>query len=298
MTIELLLALAGAAVGLVAGSFGAALVARWGAGRSLAGRSGCDGCGRQLGVVELIPLAGFALVRGRCPTCGHRIDRRLPLTELAAATIGAVALALQPGLAGAATALFGWGLLILALFDARFFWLPDRVTLPLLAAGLLAGLAGVAPGLEARVVGAAAGYGALTLVALGYRAARGRDGLGGGDAKLFAAIGAWLGWSALPWVLCGAALLGLGGVGVTRLRGRVWTATDRLPFGCLLALAAAAAQLVSVAAPGARGARRHCRRPRRSRQRPARRRRRTPAAAPAAQLRQAGRAAAPSQPPP
>lgn len=248
VTIELPLALIGASFGLVIGSFGAALVGRWSAGRTLAGRSCCDGCGRTLGVVDLIPLLGFVLTRGRCSQCGHRIDRALPLTELAAATIGGVALALQPGLAGAAAAVFGWGLLILALFDARSFWLPDRVTLPLLGAGLAAGLAGVAPDVTTRLIGAAAGFGMLALVAWGYRRVRGRDGLGGGDAKLFGAIGAWLGWAPLPWVLFGAALLGIGWVAALQLRGRRWAATDRLPFGCALALAAYVAQIVSVVA--------------------------------------------------
>mgnify|MGYP000854672880 CR=1 FL=1 len=247
VTIELLLALVGAGFGLVIGSFGAALVGRWSAGRSMAGRSCCDGCGRTLGVVDLVPLLGFMLARGRCRQCGHRIDRALPLTELAAATIGGVALALQPGVDGAAAALFGWGLLILALFDARSYWLPDRVTLPLLVAGLVAGLAGVAPDFMTRLIGAAAGYAALALVAWGYRRLRGRDGLGGGDAKLFAAIGAWLGWAPLPWVLFGAAVLGIGWVAALQLRGRRWAATDRLPFGCTLAIAAYAAQIVSVA---------------------------------------------------
>ena len=230
----ILAALAGAAVG----SFAATLVQRWGQGRTLGGRSACDGCGRRLGVLALVPVLGFVAVRGRCAACGHRIDRAFPATELAAAGIGALALALQPGWAGAAGAVFGWTLLTLALLDARYFWLPDRLVLPLLAAGLAAGAAGLPPPLADRAIGAAAGCSALWLVAAAYRRVRGRDGLGGGDAKLFAAIGAWLGWAALPGVLLAASLLGLGWIAARLLAGRTVAATDRLPLGTLLAVAA------------------------------------------------------------
>ena len=123
----------------------------------------------------------------------------------------AVSLVLVPGWLGLAGALFGWVLLTLALLDAGHFWLPDKLTLPL----LLLGLAIVnEPPLLHRLIGAAAGYAVLALIALAYRAARGREGLGGGDPKLLAAIGAWLGWQALPFVLLAASLAGLAWAGI------------------------------------------------------------------------------------
>ncbi len=97
-----------------------------------------------------------------------------------------------------ASAVFGWLLLFGITLDARHFWLPDRLTAGLGVAGLAANALGVGPGLGDALAGAAAGFVALWLVARVYRTMRGREGLGGGDPKFLAAIGAWLGWAALP----------------------------------------------------------------------------------------------------
>ena len=230
--------LAGAGLGLIAGSFAAALVMRWPAGRSvMRGRSHCDACDRRLGVVELIPLLGYALARGRCASCAARIDPLHPVMEVLAALAGALALGAAPGWAGAAGALFGWFLLTLAALDLRHRWLPDALTLPLLGLGLAGGAAGLAPGFADRATGAALGFGSLWALAAVYRAARGRDGLGGGDPKLLGAIGAWVGWAVLPDVVLIAAVGGLAGVVAARLGGRPVAATDQLPFGTLLAVA-------------------------------------------------------------
>jgi leader peptidase (prepilin peptidase)/N-methyltransferase len=231
--------LIGFGLGAIVGSFIATVMLRWPDGRSaLRGRSVCDGCGRTLGAAELVPILSFAALRGRCRSCGTAIAPSHLAVELAAALIGAVALLAHPGLLGPVAALFGWWLLLLAGLDAEHHWLPDRLTLPLLPAGLLAAWADLGPPLEARVIGAAAGFVSLWGIARTYRALREREGLGGGDPKLFAAIGAWLGWTQLPFVLLGAGLLGLGAVTLRRLRGETVAATDRLPLGTLLALAA------------------------------------------------------------
>jgi leader peptidase (prepilin peptidase)/N-methyltransferase len=158
--------------------------------------------------------------------------------EAGAALIGLTAILAHPLPAAAFTAVFGWWLLLLAALDIEHQWLPDRLTLPLIPAGLAVAWAGVGPGLEERLFGAAAGYLSLELIRMGYRALRGREGLGGGDPKLFAAVGAWLGWASLPFVMVGAGLIGLGAVAAMRLRGRAVSATDRLPLGTLMALAA------------------------------------------------------------
>jgi leader peptidase (prepilin peptidase) / N-methyltransferase len=204
----------------------------------LRGRSTCDGCGRTLRPAELVPLLSFLWLRGRCRTCGARIAPAHLLMETAAGLIGAVALLAHPGAAGLATALFGWWLLLLGALDAEHQWLPDRLTLPLIGAGLLAAAAGIGPPLPDRAIGAGAGFASLWLVAAAYRRLRGREGLGGGDPKLFAALGAWLGWAQLPFVLLGAGVLGLAAVAMKRLRGEAVAGTDRLPLGTLLALAA------------------------------------------------------------
>ena len=233
------LALAGALLGAIVGSFLGAILLRWPAGRSIArGRSACDGCGRSLGPAELVPHLSYAVLRGRCRSCGARIDPRQPMMEAAGAGLGALALAAHGVPLGLATALFGWWLLILAALDAEHQWLPDLLTLPLALAGLAAGALELGPPLEERAVGAAAGYLSLAGIALLYRVLRGRDGLGGGDPKLFGAIGAWLGWTMLPFVLLGAGLAGLAAIALKRARGERIAADDRLPLGTLMALAA------------------------------------------------------------
>lgn len=160
--------------------------------------------------------------------------------------IGAVALSVAPGWEGLAGAVFGWMLLAAGAIDAEHFWLPDALTLPLAALGLAASLAGEPP-LADRLIGLAAGFGSLWLIGWSYRRLRGREGLGGGDPRLFGAIGAWLGWQALPVVLVIAGLAGLGAVAIAVLRGRDVTATTQLPLGSLMAVAAFPVWLVSAA---------------------------------------------------
>lgn len=229
---------AGAVLGAVAGSFLATLVLRWPAGRTLAGRSRCDGCGRALAAWELVPLASYVAQRGRCRSCGAAIDPRHVAIEAAAAAIGAVALALAPGPVGFAGALFGWMLVALAVLDVEHLWLPDRLTAPLAVLGLATSLLGGPPPLPDRLIGAVAGWAALAAVGWGYRRLRRRVGLGGGDPKLLGAIGAWLGWAALPFVLLGASAIGLLHVISRAARGRHVGAADKLPLGALLAAAA------------------------------------------------------------
>lgn len=231
--------LIGLIVGAIAGSFAATLVLRWPAGKSIAdGRSRCDGCQRPLAAVELVPVLSYVALRGRCRRCQGQIDFRHVVIEAMAAIVGGGALLAAPGLAGVSGALFGWGLLALAALDLEHFWLPDALTLPLLALGLTAGAIGCDPSLADRLIGAALGYLALAAIGAAYARLRGRQGLGGGDAKLFAAIGAWLGWAALPAVLLTASLAGLAATTLRWAWRRPVSRHDRLPLGTLLAGAA------------------------------------------------------------
>jgi leader peptidase (prepilin peptidase) / N-methyltransferase len=118
--------------------------------------------------------------------------------------------------------------------DAEHFWLPNALVLPLGVAGLALGV----PPLTDRLIGAVAGYVVFEAIRVVYKAARGREGLGGGDSKLLGAIGAWLGWAALPFVVLGASATGIVWVLVTIARGQTVVATDRVPLGTLLAVAA------------------------------------------------------------
>lgn len=224
--------------GLILGSFIAALTLRWPAGRSIVhGRSHCDSCHAMLGARDLVPVLSHAWLRGRCRHCGTAIAPRHLWIELAGGGVGALALALHPDATGFAGAVFGWGLLALAILDVEHFWLPDRLTIPLGMAGIVAGL-WLAPPLADRAIGAVAGFAVLAGIAWGYRALTGRVGIGGGDPKLFAALGAWLGWQLLPWLLLLAAILGLVLAGVDAVRGHAVGGQTRLPLGALLAVAA------------------------------------------------------------
>lgn len=239
----------GAILGAVFGSFIATLVVRWPAGRSVArGRSACDGCGVPIAAVDLIPLASFLLHRGRTRCCATPIDRIHPIAELAATAIGALAFLVAPPLAALFGAIFGWLLLALALLDIRCFWLPDRLTLPLALLGLLAGIAGQQPPILHRLIGGAIGFAIFAAIRHGYRLLRGREGMGGGDPKLFGAIGLWLGWAMLPMVVLGASLLGLAFALALNAAGRTMARDTRLPFGPFLAIAAWAVWLAEQAA--------------------------------------------------
>lgn len=227
-----------ALIGLVLGSFIATLVLRWPAGRSVFGRSQCDGCGRPLGVADLVPLLSAMLARGYCRKCRAAIDPFHWRVELGSALIGAIALSTMPGTAGWLWALFGWVLLPLALLDARHFWLPDRLSAVLAVVGLLfAGPLLGAPLLD-RWIGALAGGGALALIACAYRRARGGEGMGGGDPKLVAAIGCWLGWQALPLMLLLASLGGIVWALVVQQKGDQPLAQRPVPFGVFACAAA------------------------------------------------------------
>jgi len=238
------------ALGLVLGSFIATLVIRWPQDRSvMTGRSHCDACDAVLGPRDLVPLLSAGLARGRCRHCQAPIDPRHWQIELAALGIGAIAGLVVPGPAGLAGAVFGWLLLALAALDIAEFWLPDPLTLALALAGVVAGLAGVEPVLVDRLIGGSAGFAALWLVGFFYEWVRGRQGLGGGDPKLFGAIGLWLGWRMLPAVLLLAALTGLALVLLGMVRGKPAKLDDRVPFGALLAIAAYPAWLFLLGLP-------------------------------------------------
>jgi leader peptidase (prepilin peptidase)/N-methyltransferase len=223
-----------AILGAIIGSFIATLCLRWGRGeQATVGRSRCDNCNRELSAVELIPFASWVFTRGRCRTCGAPISRLHLWIELGAAALVSLAVALQPNISGAVLAVF-WLLLIApAVLDARHHWLPDPLTALLAVAGLAIG--GVATGVPFvdRLIGGAAGFLVLWIIACSYRQSRSREGLGAGDPKLLGAIGLWTGWFALPPILLIAALAGLA-IAVAQGRSRL----DRMPFGTLLAAAA------------------------------------------------------------
>jgi leader peptidase (prepilin peptidase)/N-methyltransferase len=202
---------------------------------TLGGRSACRSCGTALAVRDLVPVLSFFVLRGRCRHCAAPIPRQALHMELAGVSLGVLGALAAPGPLGLAAATLGVTLWALLMFDAHHFWLPDRLTLPLLGLGL-AVAAVQAQGIPIDgLLGAALGYGGLHLVAIAYRFARGREGLGGGDAKLLAASGAWLGWQGVPLVLLiGASGLLVWAIARALLRRDVRADTP-LPLGVGLA---------------------------------------------------------------
>lgn len=223
----------------LAGSFLGVLIVRLPAGRPVGFvRSACDRCGTVLGGRDLVPLASFAVLRGRCRHCDGPIGALHPLVELASVAVALVALMVEADpLRLWLTCGLGWALLALAWIDWRSMLLPDVLTLPLLLAGLGATFLLAPDALTDHAAAAALAYLGLQGLAVGYRRLRRRDGLGAGDAKLLAAAGAWLGVAALPWVLVAAACGGLLAALGWTLAGRRIDAATALPFGPWLAAA-------------------------------------------------------------
>ena len=218
------------------GSFLGVLILRLPEGRPVAmARSACDHCGHRLGVRDLIPFVSYVLSRGRCRSCGEATGLFPIAIELAALAVAVWAVIATDDLTWVAC-VFGWTLLTLAWIDLRTMILPDVLTLPLLAFGLAVTGINMPDSLLDHLLAAGLGYLSLAAVAWGYRRFRGRDGLGMGDAKLLAAIGAFLGLNLLPLALLLAACAGLAAAGLAALAGRRMTAATAIPFGPFLAL--------------------------------------------------------------
>jgi leader peptidase (prepilin peptidase)/N-methyltransferase len=241
-------ALATAVLGAIVGSFVGAVLIRLPKGESVvSGRSRCDGCGRALGPLELVPIVSFVALLGRCRVCRAPIDPWQFAAEIGGATVGiGAALFARDGAMLGIGLVLGWQLLLLGLLDLRHFWLPDRLVALLAVSGLVpAALAATSDLslLAGPLLGAALGFGILWLTAKFYRGWRGREGLGAGDPKLLGAIGLWLGPLGVVETLLGASLIGLGAVAGLALARRSPAADTALPLGTLLALAGFAVYL-------------------------------------------------------
>ena len=200
-------------------------------------RSACPSCGHKITAMENIPVLSYLALRGKCSKCRAPIGVRYPLVELLTGVLTGL-LAWHFGVSW--QALFGiiflWALVTLTFIDADTTLLPDDITLPLLWLGLLVNMAGIFTTIQSAVIGAAAGYLALWTVYWAFKLITGKEGMGYGDFKLLAALGAWLGWQMLPLVILLSALVGtIVGVAGIVLHGREKGA--KLPFGPYLAAA-------------------------------------------------------------
>jgi leader peptidase (prepilin peptidase) / N-methyltransferase len=207
-------------------------------------RSACPNCKAPIKAWQNIPVVSWLVLRGRCASCKTKISARYPIVELATGILSAwVAWHFGFGAAAGCALVVTWTLIALTGIDIDHQLLPDNLTLPLMWAGLLAAaVLGPTPGVALPVsatsatIGAAAGYVSLWLVFHAFRLVTGKEGMGYGDFKLFAALGAWLGWKLLPLVIILSAATGaVLGILMIVLRGRDRSAP--MPFGPYLAAA-------------------------------------------------------------
>jgi len=200
-------------------------------------RSACPSCGHRIGALENIPVVSYLVLLGKCSACRTRISPRYPIIETLTGLLSGYAawhFGFTPAAGGALV--FIWAMIALAFIDLDTFYLPDDITLPLLWAGLLFSVSGGFTDPVSAIIGAAAGYLTLWLVFWMFKFATGKEGMGYGDFKLLAAIGAWLGWKVLPLVIVLSSFVGAV-VGVLLIvlarRGR----NVPIPFGPYLATA-------------------------------------------------------------
>lgn len=202
-------------------------------------RSRCPACGHQISALENIPLVSFSVQRGRCSNCKTRISLKYPVVEaLTGLATAFSAWHFGFGLSMLGASVFIWCTIALAFIDQETGFLPDQITLPLLWFGILLNTASTFVPLHQSVIGAAAGYLSLWSVYWLYKLIRGKEGMGYGDFKMNAAVGALLGWKILPVVILISSVVGLffGLIQMVAARGR-WDVNFRIHFGPYIAIA-------------------------------------------------------------
>lgn len=201
--------------------------------------SHCPGCKKPVRAWQNIPLISYLILRGRCANCQAKIHWRYPLVELVSAFLSVlVAWKFGPTWTSLTVLILTWSLISLTVIDIDHQLLPDNITLPLLWIGLLLSLTDYGTGVSAAnaIIGAAAGYLSLWSVYWVFKLLTGREGMGFGDFKLLAVLGAWLGWQQLPAIIILSSLAGaVIGIGLSLFAGR--DKNIPMPFGPYLAVA-------------------------------------------------------------
>jgi leader peptidase (prepilin peptidase) / N-methyltransferase len=200
-------------------------------------RSRCPHCGHPISALENIPVISYLWLRGRCAACGKAISSRYPLIEIGTAVLsGITAWHFGFGWAAAAALCLTWALIALSVIDFDHQLLPDDITLPFLWIGLLLSLFGLFADSTSSIIGAVAGYLSLWSVYILFKWATGKEGMGHGDFKLLAMLGAWMGWQSLPVIILLSSVVGAV-LGVTLILFRGRDKNFPIPFGPYLAAA-------------------------------------------------------------
>lgn len=201
-------------------------------------RSRCPQCGHAITAAENIPIFSYLFLKGHCRRCKARISPRYPLVEALSGVLSGYAIwHFGASWAGIGALFFIWCMIALTFIDFDTQLLPDSITLPLLWAGLLLNLGSTFTDLRSAVIGAAAGYLSLWSVYWAFKLATGKEGMGYGDFKLLAAIGAWLGWQMLPLTILASSMVGAV-VGIALIVFARHGRSIPIPFGPYLAAAA------------------------------------------------------------
>lgn len=199
--------------------------------------SACPSCGHKIRFWENIPVISYLLLKGKCSSCGHRISLEYPLVESVTAILS-ILVAHHYGVSWQTLValLLTWSLVVLTMIDFHKQLLPDNITLPLLWLGIIANMFGLFVDLETAVIGAIAGYLSLWLVYHFFKLLTGKEGMGYGDFKLLAALGAWMGWQMIPLIIVLSSFVGAA-IGIAMI---IFVRHDKnipIPFGPYLAIA-------------------------------------------------------------
>jgi leader peptidase (prepilin peptidase) / N-methyltransferase len=207
-------------------------------------RSACTSCAHKLSLADNIPVLSFVWLKARCRYCKASVSWRYPGVELLTAVLSALVIwHFGSGIAGLSALIFLWLLIVMSFIDLDTQLLPDELTLPLMWLGLLINLDGTFVPLRDAVIGAAAGYLFLWLVYWMFLAATGKEGIGYGDFKLLAALGAWMGWTMLPLIVLLSSVVGAT-VGLLMIAIKRHHRDSPIPFGPFLATAGLLALLI------------------------------------------------------
>ena len=198
-------------------------------------RSACPHCGHKITALENIPVISWLALRGKCSSCKAKISARYPLVELLTGVLaGVMVWNFGSGWAGLGAMVFVFLVVAMTFIDFDTKLLPDDLTLPLMWLGLLLNLGAVFTPLQNAVIGAMVGYMTLWSVNALYKLVRGHDGMGYGDFKLLAALGAWMGWQALPAIILLSSVVGAV-VGISLMVFGKNNSKTQIPFGPYLA---------------------------------------------------------------